>query len=112
MFNALGVARQLRSIALQLDTAMESVQGSAPLNVLNEAHVRIDWLKKAASDLGSAKDAAQAKPILNDAAANASAVLAMLAALPLPPQATAILRIVQVLLPAMLAIADIVWPPA
>lgn len=112
VFTPESIANTVSAIAQELDAVVSTTATQAGANpeLVNEIKQGVDALRNAASALGQAESASAAQPLLQRIAADINAVLAAVAMLPLPPQATAIVRIVQVLAPTVMAAGSILWP--
>jgi hypothetical protein len=114
MFSPAGVAGLVSTIAGELEAVVPGVAGlvGASPALVSEIEAGIDGLKTTAAALASADTSAAAGSLMDRVETDANAVLAALAALPLPPAIAIPMRIVQVMVPTLEGIAAIIWPPA
>jgi hypothetical protein len=112
MFSPSAIASMVSTIAGEFEAVAATVAtelGAKP-QLAAQIQAGIDGLKTTAAALAGAESGADGRALIDRIAADANAVLAALAMLPLPPQAAIVLRIAQVLVPTVLGVATIVWP--
>lgn len=112
VFTPESVANTVAAIANELEAVVQTTatQAGADPALANQIRQGVDGLRQAAAALGKAESTSAAQPLLQRIGADINAVLSVLTMLPLPPPASTILRIVQVLAPTVLAAGDMIWP--
>lgn len=102
---------QVADTARRMISALEGVVDditTEPQEVIAEAEILLKTAESAASQLTSANK--DYRGLVDTIVTNISALLSLLAKLPLPPQAVLPVRLASVLLPALIAAANILWP--
>jgi len=108
MFSAPGIAGMADRLVNELQIA---ATGLPPTLAHGQLNLALDAMRGHAADLRvSLKDPVKARAAVAKFAEAANMVLAILAAVPLPPQAALVLRIAQLLLPALSGAAAVIWP--
>lgn len=113
MFSPAGVASMVSTIAGQFESVAEmitDVLGAKP-QVAAQVQAGIDGLKTTSAALAAAEAGGGGQALVQRIAADANAVLGAFSELPLPPFAGIALRISQILVPTVMGVASIIWPP-
>lgn len=111
MFSAAGIAGMADRLVDELQNVALAQQ---PVSLAQgRLNLAIDAMRTDVTDLrATLKDPDKSRAAIGRFVVSANVVLAILAALPLPPQAALVLRIAQLLLPAISGAAAIIWPIA
>ena len=111
MFSTASVAGTMTSLVDELQQVATKVAaaGVAP-QVIGRLNLAIDAMQDAGPRLLATTTNGDARAVIVPFLADANSVLGLLALLPLPPQAAVVLRIAQLLLPAISGASAVLWP--
>lgn len=112
MFNPSQVIGQINTIISTIEGVLPVIQSSGvAAHTVGDIRTGLDDAKAAAGALANADAGGQAQSIVDRIGADLAAVLATLTALPLPLPAILPVRIAAFLVPVIVGVADMIWPP-
>ncbi len=109
MFSPAAVAGTLDNLFEELHAVAKQAAPASPL-LKARLNLAFNGMRDAGTRLRAARTNGDAQAVIEPFLAAANAVLGILAALPLPPQAAIAVRIAGLLLPALSGAAAVLWP--
>lgn len=114
MFTPSAIAGTVAEFVSLIEPEVPAIAGIAGVNpaVVAQVSSGLDGLKQSATALATADSASAAAPVAQRVIADGQALLAVLASLPLPPQAVWPVRIAGIVFGMLPAIVTMLFPPS